>query len=291
MAPQDGKPRNNARKAAARALQRQHPEMSYLEALAQVTGSTGSSEATNPLHIQTLLKIVSARDIADRHKVGVLDMAVPVGIGDSGDTVTVNMAHWADHPDGKGPHGAIAGPGALNLALAVAVALRANIGAEQAQVAFLGTERHCRTAAPTVDHVGETPWQDWLRDQLNQRSSIANAAQVTNLSSHPDLANRLVVFVHADGALTVDEAAALQRATRTGRSLGLHVILVCPDSLDPLTLPGVGANLTFIVSLTAENGSPRAALALAGEGTLAFTPAQFGDGELARWITAARQAS
>lgn len=292
MAPHDQrKARNNARKAAARALQRQHPEMSYQQALTQVARLTASAaEASDPLHILSLLNIASAEDIAARQRADVLDLAVSVGIGDTDDAITLNIDHRHSE-GGQGPHGAILGPGALNFALALAAALRTNNGVDRAQVAFVGTKDHCRTAVPAVDHVVATPWQDFIRANLSRRARDAEAAQVRNLAERPDIANRMVVLVDVDDTLTADEATSLTEAVRLGRSLGVHVIVVGPDDSSLTALPRVTSNLAFIVRLGSEGGRKSATLDLTDDEHFAFSPATFRESELTRWLSAARQVS
>lgn len=293
MAPHEQpKPRNNARKAAARALQKQNPGMSYMQALAKVTEPAGSAEASTALHIQTLLNIGSAQGIAARHRDTILNMEVPVGISDTGDTATLNIAHAAMHPDGTGPHGTITGPGALDLALSLALALRANNGADRVQVAFAGPEHHCRTAAPVVDQVVPSPWHDWLRTELTRRSEIAQAAQVTNLYNIAEVPSLVTLIAADDGHRgTAEEEATMANAVRIGRSLGVHVILVSPETSiwSRLSAAATG-NLSFHVALTNDSGRRVATADTFNTGHFAFSPAQLGGGELAEWITTVRQA-
>lgn len=297
MTPQDQpKPRKNARKAAARELQRKRPELSYHQALDAVAESAGNAEASKPLHIRSLLNIVSADDIAARHRDEPFNLTVPVGIRDTGETVTLNIAHVVEDPTGTGPHGAIAGPAALRFSLALAVALRANNSAERVEVAFIGTEHHSRTAAPAVDYTVSAPWHDWLRAQLAQRSETARSAQVRNLADLIDVP-RLVVLVDVDDIVDDDDilrtaqAASLEDAVRTGRSLGVHIILICPDARTLLRIPSIVANLTFNITLSDEGQRRIAAAETTDQGHLRFTPAQFSTGDLTRWVTAARKPS
>lgn len=296
MTPQDQpKPRNNARKAAARELQRKRPELSYHQALAAVAESAGNAEASNPLHIRSLLNIASAADLATRHRDQPLNMTVPVGIRENGETVTLNIAHVFEHPTGTGPHGAIAGPAALRFSLALAVALRANNSAERIEVAFVGTEPDGRTAAPAVDYTVSAPWHAWLRGQLAERSETARSAQVRNLADLIDVP-RLVVLVDldtvdVDDTLPTAAAASLENAVRTGRSLGVHIILICSDARTLLRIPSIVANLTFNVTLSDEGQRRIAAAETTDQGHLRFTPAQFSTGDLTRWVTAARTPS
>lgn len=104
MAPQEQpKRRINARRVAARALQQQNPGMTYRQARARIAESPGSTDVSTPLRIRTLLNVVSAEDIAARHRGAVFNMAVPVGISDAGDAATLNIVHAAVHPDRTGP--------------------------------------------------------------------------------------------------------------------------------------------------------------------------------------------
>lgn len=297
MAPRKPRPRLNARREAALALQRQNPGMSYLQALAQVTAS--AADASDPLHIQSLLNIASAEDIAARHRDTARNMTVPVGRSDSGDTVALNLVHAALHPDGAGPHGAITGAGALDFGLILALALRANNGAERVQVAFAGPEDQCRTAAPAVDQVVATPWHDWLRAELTRRSETARDAQVTNLYDRAEVPSLVTLVAPDDDHFTAEQVTAMAQAVRIGRSLGVHVILVSPDSAKwpPVSLSAVTGNLTFRVALHDDGGRRVATADTADAGQrretshVVFSPAKFRDGELARWLSAARQAS
>ncbi|WP_168140605.1 hypothetical protein [Mycolicibacterium frederiksbergense] len=266
--------------------------MSYMQALRKVTETDIGAEASTPLHIRSLLNISSAEDIAARHRDATRNMTVPVGISASGDTATLNIAHAAVHPEGVGPHGAITGPGALDSALTLALALRANNGAERVQVAFAGPEGQCRTAAPAVDQVVATPWHEWLRAELTRRLEIAHAAQVTNVYDLEDVPS-LVVLLAADGGhvTPAEEVAAMAHAVRTGRSLGVHVILISPDPIIWRRHSAVTGNLTFHVTLGDGSGRHVASADTFDAGQFTFSPAQLGGGELAGWITTVRQAS
>jgi hypothetical protein len=290
MASQDQrKPRNNARKAAARALQRQHPEMSYLQALAAVTKSA-NAEASNPLDLRNLLNIASAEDITARQHGGVLNTTAPVGLSDSGETVSLNIAHANQAFDGTGPHGIITGPGALDLALAMAAALRANNSAESIHVAFAGPEHRGRPASAAVDHVVTAPWHDWMQAKLTHHGELAMVAKETNVRVH-SLGPTQVIIVDAEHDLGAEHTSVLHEAIRTGRTLGVHILLVCPDAHSLQRVLPLRANVTFTITLS-NDGDRRSAVAEThNASTFNFTATQFRDNALATWITAARQAS
>lgn len=300
MAPHEQrKPHNNARKAAARALQRQHPGMSYLQALAQVTNTDGKSPGDAPLQIRTLLGLSSAEDVTARQYGSDVNLTVPVGISDSGEAVTLNIASWTDSTEASGPHGVIRGFGALDLAFVFALALRANNGAERVQVAVAGAEHYCRAAEAAVDHVVPTPWNEWLGAQLAQRAEIAHAAKVSTLTEHGEVSSLVVLVISDDGHLSADERQTLERSLRMGRSLGVHVIIVCPDPFPHhhststrflFEHPGISNNVTFTVVLSHDGGRATATAATTiDDDQFSFSPVQFRDYELASWIGVARQ--
>lgn len=308
MAPSD-KPRNNARKAAARAIQRANPGMSYLDALAQVA-STPQDRPGLPL-LSTLLGITTVDDVRARYARPDLDLTVPVGINAAGEQVSMNFDAVHTAPDALGPHGVIVGPNALKFALTVVTALRATNGPTQLQVALVGSVPDCNAVTLPVDHTilrsgtreasaGPAPadtandlaaasWPQWIAAELKRRAELARDAGVHDVRKLDDVPPRLVLLVVDDGTQSEDETAALVDTVRCGRSSGVHVILVRTTPADKPIKDATAliANMAFLITSGRSDGDPVVTLRFKKTVTT-FRPATLGDGALAQWIGAAR---
>lgn len=306
MAPQSDKPRNNARKAAARALQRANPGMSYLDALTQVS-STAQDRSDLP-SLAALLGITSAEDVRARYARPHPDLTVPVGITAAGNHVSMNFDVVHSAPDALGPHGLIVGPNALRFALTVATALRATNGPTNLQVALVGSVRDRNAAtipvdqtllrigtarAPandsaTADNFSSASWPEWIDAELQRRAEPLRDAGVHDVRELDEVPPRLILFVADDGTQSRDETMALVETVRCGRSLGVHVMLVLTAAVEKprSEAKALIANLSFVIGAGRGDGESVATLFVKNDATN-FYPATLTDG-LTQWIAAAR---
>lgn len=268
--------RNNARKAAARAYQREHPGIRYQAALNQVTNDDVATPAANAgtdggARLSSLLGISSVDDVLARCQAPVADRqsdaihsgdrwygydgVAPLGFTDDGKLVTINVG-----PDltygGDGPHGAIGGinTAAHELAAVIALALKAKNA--DLQVAYIN---------PGPDD-GPKDWWDrdfrgadarersaaWIAGALHHRMKLAHDAQAHDIGQMRELTRRGIADAEAVPRVLVvavdvpDEPGYETRQDRwvnmltslaeQGRAADMFLLLLLPNVQTPALL-------------------------------------------------------
>lgn len=258
----NGKPRNNARKEAVRNLQRLNPGMSYKQAFRQASPDNGATAPHQP-HLSTLLGVSSHHDIRARYSRPDTDLTVPLGLSDTGHVVSINIDTVSQGRGGTGAHGivsGITGSGATMVAMAIALALRAQNSPAQFQAALIDPDGRVH---PDVDALVDITFRedddsaaDWLAEQLSTREAVMRAANARDFYDLPVGAlPRLLVVVADEPGRSLNfkrtphpVSNALLRITRAGRQFGINLLLLCAYS-SPEDLHEVIGHLGYRVSL------------------------------------------
>lgn len=265
MATPDRK-RNNARKAAARAYQSEHPGVRYKSAHNHVSPDSRDREIPrepgNSSTLSTLLEISSVDNLIARYQAQVTeglrpgdrwqgyDGVVPLGYTDSGELVSINIG-----PDqtygGDGPHGAIGGSDyAYDMAALIATALRAKNAPQTLRVVYADPGNHGRDRVPIG--LGDTEFCSldardrfavWLEGELHHRyeaaakggaHDIAHLRELTSANLDAEAIPRVLVVAAVspgddDYSRTTQRwNDALRKLVQTGRALDMFLLLVCP---------------------------------------------------------------
>lgn len=264
MATPDRK-RNNARKAAARAYQSEHPGVRYKSAHNHVSPDSRDSEIPAPVNsstLSTLLDISSVDNLMARYQAQVTegrrpgdrwqgyDGVVPLGYTDDGELVSINIGPGRAY-GGHGHHGAIGGSDyAYDTAALITTALRANNAPQTLHVVYADPGDFGRGRVPIG--LGDTEFRSidardrfavWLEGELHHRweaavnggaRDIADLRELTKANLDAEVFPRiLVVAVDTPGDDDYSRSSQrwndmLRRLVLTGRALDMFLLLVCP---------------------------------------------------------------
>lgn len=239
-----GKPRNNARKEAARNLQRLNPGMSYKQAFRQAGPGRGASALHHP-HLSSLLGVSSHHDICAKYSRTEPDLTVPLGVSDTGHVVSLNIDTVSQGRGGTGVHGIVSGTtgsGATMVAMAIALALRGQNNPALLQAALIDPgARVSSDADALVDsafRADDGTAAAWLTEQLSTRQAVLRSANARDFYDLPVGALPRLVLVVADEATRsinykrtpTPVSHALRQITAVGRQLGINLLLLCAHS-------------------------------------------------------------
>lgn len=263
MATPDRK-RNNARKAAARAYQSEHPGVRYKSAHNQVSPDSCDSETPGrpSTALSTLLEVSSVDNLMARYQAQVTegrrlgdrwqgyDGVVPLGYTDDGELVSINIGpDWTYGGDGL--HGAIGGSDyAYDMAALIATALRARNAPQTFHVVYADPGNHSRDRVPIG--LGDMEFRSidardrfavWLEGELHHREAAAVNGGARDIADLRELAKAnldaevfpRVLVVAVDSPDDDDYSRTsqrwndvLRRLVQTGRALDMFLLLVCP---------------------------------------------------------------
>ncbi len=257
-----GKPRNNARKEAARNLQRLNPGMSYKQAFRQAAPERGAPAPHQP-HLSTLLGVSSHRDIRAKYSRTEPDLTVPLGLSGTGHVVSVNIDTASQGRGGAGAHGIVSGTtgsGATGVAMAIALALRAQNSPTLLQAALIDPDARVPSDADdlvdTMFRADDGSAAAWLTEQLATRQAVLRSANARDFYDLPvDALARLLLVVADEPGRSVNYkrnptavSRAVRQITAVGRQLGINVLLLCAHS-SPEDLHQAIGHMGFRVSL------------------------------------------
>ena len=257
-----GKPRNNARKEAARRLQRLNPGMSYKQAFRQAEPGNAPT-APRPPQLSVLLGLTSLPDIVSRYAEPTIDLTVPVGTSQTGETVKVNIETASQGRGGTGAHGivsGITGSGATMVAMAIALALRAQNNQERLQVVLIDPDGRIHPGMSALADItigaDDAAATAWLTEQLSLRQAVLRSAEARDFHDLPlGALPRLIIVVADEPGRSVSfrrsrnpGSDAVRRIAMAGRQLGMNLLLLCAYSA-PEDLRDVIGHLSYRVSL------------------------------------------
>lgn len=265
MATPERKPRNNARKAAARELQRQNPGLSYKAALRQIDGEPSAPEGPVVKPHSSAQRFDSPVGTSLRSQQ--FNGDVVIGITDDAQPLTARLSDT--HSDGGGSHMAVTGRNSdavWQLGAATAASLRAANSPTSLQVVYVsqfgplgGLPRISDEARDLVfdgpdarhDFIAWFAAEQALRYHVTvdaqafdlagfQRNRLMMPAVVAEALTRHGLDEdwefpRILVVATDDGSPSPDTAgarefhAAIKRVARAGRSLGVHLLLLGLD--------------------------------------------------------------
>lgn len=257
-----GKPHNNARKEAARTLQRLNPGMSYKQAFRQAAPSRGATALRQP-YLSTLLGVSSHHDIRAKYSRTEPDLTVPLGVSGKGHVISLNIDTASQGHGGTGAHGIVsgtAGSGTTMVAMGIALALRAHNSPALLQAALIDPDAR---VTPNADALVDITFRAddesaaaWLTEQLSTRQAVLRSANARDFYDLPVGAlPRLILVVADELTRSINDkrtpppiSHALQQITAAGRQLGINLLLLCAHST-PEDLHQVIGHMGYRVSL------------------------------------------